>query len=111
MVQYSVLDRTFAAVADPTRRQILDRLAQGPTSISDLARPTGMSLTGLKKHVRVLEDAGLVTSVKRGRVRECRLGADGLDAAADWIELYRRRWEGRLSGLEAAVDRRQRRAR
>jgi DNA-binding transcriptional ArsR family regulator len=110
MVQYSALDRTFAAVADPTRRQILDRLAQGPRSISALARPTGMSLTGLKKHVRVLEDAGLVTTIKKGRVRECRLGPDRLDAAADWIELYRRRWEGRLNGLEATVDRRQRRA-
>jgi DNA-binding transcriptional ArsR family regulator len=110
VVQYSELDRTFAAVADPTRRLILERLAHGPQSISQLAGPTGLSLGGVKKHVRILEDVHLVITAKRGRVRECGLGPDRLDAAADWIELYRRRWEGRLDGLEAAVDRRQRRA-
>jgi DNA-binding transcriptional ArsR family regulator len=105
MVQYSVLDRTFAAVADPTRRDILERLGHGPATISQLAEPFGMSLTGLKKHVRILEEADLVSTVKNGRVRECRLGPQRLEAATEWIELYRRRWEGRLQGLEAAIER------
>ena len=106
MVQYSVLDRTFAAVADPTRREILERLSRGSATISELAEPFGMSLTGLKKHVRVLEDVQLVATEKKGRIRECRLGPQRLDAATEWIEMYRRRWEGRLQGLEAAVERR-----
>jgi DNA-binding transcriptional ArsR family regulator len=110
MVQYSLLDRTFSAVADPTRREILERLARGPASISELAEPRGMSLTGLKKHVRILEDAQLVSTVKKGRVRECRLGPQRLEAATAWIELYRRRWDGRLDGLEAALERKRHRA-
>jgi DNA-binding transcriptional ArsR family regulator len=110
VVQSSPLDTSLSAIADPTRRAILDQLASGPASISQLAEPFGMSLTGLKKHVRVLEDAQLVTTVKRGRVRECRLGPRRLDAAAEWIELFRRRWERRLDGLEAAVQRKRRRA-
>jgi DNA-binding transcriptional ArsR family regulator len=110
VVQSSVLDASLSAIADPTRRAILDQLASGPASISQLAEPFGMSLTGLKKHVRILEDAQLVTTVKRGRVRECRLGPRRLDAAAEWIELFRQRWERRLDGLEAALKRKRRRA-
>ena len=109
MVQYSVLDISLSAIADPTRRAILDRLSSGPASISQLAEPFGMSLTGMKKHVRVLEDAQLVTTAKRGRVRECHLGPRRLEAAAEWIDFFRRRWEHRLDGLEAAVERKRRR--
>jgi DNA-binding transcriptional ArsR family regulator len=105
MVQYKALDerldRTFAAVADPTRRDILDRLGRGPASISELARPSGMTLTGMKKHVRILEGARLVTTEKVGRTRQCRLGPERLEDAAQWIQLYRRRWERRFDGLES----------
>ena len=110
MVQYQspaqTLDRTFAALADPTRRDVLDRLVLGPASISELAGPAGMSLTGMKKHVRILEGAGLVTTEKVGRTRRCRLGPERLEDAAQWIRWYRRRWERRLDGLEAYLDQR-----
>jgi DNA-binding transcriptional ArsR family regulator len=106
MVQYRVLDRTFAALADPTRRDILDRLGRGPASVSELARPSGMSLTGMKKHVQILEGARLVTTEKVGRTRQCRLGPERLEDAARWIQWYRRRWERRLDGLEAYLDQR-----
>jgi DNA-binding transcriptional ArsR family regulator len=109
MVQYQALDerldRTFAALADPTRRDILDRLGRGPASISELARPSGMTLTGMKKHVRILEGARLVTTEKVGRTRQCRLGPERLEDAAQWIHLYRRRWERRLDGLESYLAR------
>jgi DNA-binding transcriptional ArsR family regulator len=101
MVQQDVLDRTFAALADSTRRGILTRLGDGPATIGELAEPTGMTLTGLKKHVQVLEDAGLVTTAKVGRSRECRLGTERLDDLMEWITLYQRLWERRLDGLEA----------
>ena len=104
MVQYQVLDRTFSALADPTRRDILDRLGRGPASISELAEPFGMTLTGLKKHVRILEEAALVTTEKVGRTRQCRLGPERLEDAVTWIEMYRRHWERRLDGLEAYLD-------
>jgi len=106
MVQYQALDRTFSALSDPTRRAILDRLGRGPASISELAEPFGMSLTGLKKHVQILEEAQLVTTEKVGRTRECRLGPEHLEDAVRWIELYRQRWERRLDGLEAYLERR-----
>ena len=105
MVQYQPLDRTFAALSDTTRRDILERLGRGPASVSELAEPFGMSLTGLKKHVRVLEDARLVTTEKVGRTRICRLGPDRLDDAVDWIGLYRRQWHRRLDGIEALLAR------
>ncbi len=105
MVKYSVLDRTFAALSDPTRREILERLARGPATISELAQPSGMSMPGLLKHVRVLEQAHLVTTEKQGRVRQCRLGPGQLDDAAQWIEAYRRRWEGRLDRLGGYLER------
>jgi DNA-binding transcriptional ArsR family regulator len=108
MVQYKELDRTFSALSDGTRRAILDRLGRGPASISELAAPFGMSLTGLKKHVRVLEEARLVTTEKVGRTRRCRLGPDHVDQMEDavrWIELHRQRWTRRLDELAAYVER------
>lgn len=101
MVQHELLDRTFAALADPTRREILTRLGQGPATIGELAAPVDMTLTGLKKHVQVLEDAGLVSTAKVGRTRECRLGTERLDEALGWITFYQRLWERRLDGLDA----------
>jgi DNA-binding transcriptional ArsR family regulator len=106
MVQYQVLDRTFSALSDPTRREILDRLGRGPASITELAEPFGMSLTGLKKHVQILEEANLVTSEKVGRTRQCRLGPEQLEEAVNWIEMYRQQWERRLDGLEAYLKER-----
>jgi DNA-binding transcriptional ArsR family regulator len=106
MVQYSPLDRTFSALSDPTRRDILDRLGRGPASISELAKPFGITLTGLKKHIQVLEDAQLVTTAKIGRTRQCRLGPEQLQDAAQWIDTYRRQWERRLDGLEAFLAKR-----
>ena len=101
MVQQQVLDRAFAALSDSTRRDILTRLGDGPATIGELAEPFGMTLTGLKKHVNVLEAAGLVTTTKVGRSRECRLGSERLDDVMHWITLYQRLWERRLDGLEA----------
>jgi DNA-binding transcriptional ArsR family regulator len=105
MVQYYAhLDQTFAALSDPTRREILHRLGRGPASISELARPFPMSLTGLKKHVHILEQARLVTTEKVGRTRQCRLGPEHLEDAVQWIEVYRRQWERRLDGLETYLE-------
>jgi DNA-binding transcriptional ArsR family regulator len=104
MVQYQILDRTFSALSDPTRRGILDRLARRPASITELAEPFGMSLTGLKKHVRILEEARLVTTEKVGRTRQCRLGPEHLEEAVNWMEVFRRQWQGRLDGLEAYFE-------
>jgi len=101
MVHQDVLDRSFAALADSTRRGILARLGDGPATVGELALPTGMTLTGLTKHVRVLEDAGLVITTKVGRSRQCRLGTERLDEAMQWITLYQGLWERRLDGLEA----------
>jgi DNA-binding transcriptional ArsR family regulator len=106
MVKSQTLDRTFAALSDPTRRDILERLAAGPASVSELARPHGISLPGMLKHVRVLERAKLVTTRKHGRTRICRLGPDRIDEATRWIEHYRRQWEVRFGRLEALVERR-----
>jgi DNA-binding transcriptional ArsR family regulator len=99
MVRYSSLDRTFSALSDPTRRDILERLARGPATVSELAHPYDITLPGLMKHVRILEEARLVLTEKKGRTRECRLGSEQLRDAAQWIEWYRRRWEGRLDRL------------
>lgn len=107
MVQYSPrLDSTFSALSDPTRRAILERLGQGSATISELAGPTGMSLTGMKKHVRILEEAELVTTEKRGRTRHCRLGPKSLDEAQGWIDAYRRSWDERFDRLEKLVEQR-----
>lgn len=101
MVHQQALDRAFAALADETRRGILTRLGQGPATISELAEPAGMTLTGIRKHVDVLVDAGLVDTEKVGRTRHCRLGTERLDDAMAWITFYQRLWERRLDGLEA----------
>ncbi len=103
MVKSQVLDRTFSAISDPTRRDILDRLARGPASISELAQPLGISLPGLMKHVRILEEADLVKTTKNGRTRECRLGPAGLEDASEWIDRYRERWDRRLDRLETYI--------
>lgn len=106
MVQCSgaVLDRTFSALADAHRRQILDQLAAGPVSISELAAPLGMSLPGVLKHVRALEEAQLVETHKRGRTRWCQLGEQPLDGAAAWIDERRRLWEGRIDRFERHIE-------
>jgi DNA-binding transcriptional ArsR family regulator len=97
MVQYQPqLDGAFAALADPTRRAILERLGNGGATISELAEPFGMSLTGMKKHVRVLEDAELVCTEKVGRARQCSRGPRRLEDAQRWIETYRQVLDGRL---------------
>ncbi len=105
MVQYqTTLDRTFSALSHPTRRAILERLGRGSATVGELAEPFGMSLTGLKKHVRILEEADLVSTEKVGRVRECRLGPGRLEDATRWIEAHRRRWERRLDRLEGYIE-------
>jgi DNA-binding transcriptional ArsR family regulator len=98
------LDRTFFALSDPTRRRILELLAARPATIGELAEPFGLTLNGVKKHVRVLEDADLVITEKVGRARECRLGPAQLQDAARWIEDYHRAWHGRLDRFGAYVE-------
>jgi DNA-binding transcriptional ArsR family regulator len=100
------LDATFFALSDPKRRGILERLGRGPATLSQLAVPSGLTLNGIKKHVGILEFAGLVETEKVGRVRECRLGpATTLGEAGEWIEAHRRTWEGRLDRFERFVER------
>ena len=103
MVQSQTLDRTFSALSDPTRRDILERLSAGPASISELARPTGISLPGVMKHVRILEQAHLVTTLKRGRTRECRLDTEPMDDVTSWIEARKQEWERRFDRLEGIL--------
>ena len=98
------LDRTFAALADTTRRAVLDQLKHADASITDLANGFGMTLTGMKKHIAVLERAALVATEKVGRVRMCRLGPHGLAQEAAWIEQYRQLWEARFADLDSVVD-------
>jgi DNA-binding transcriptional ArsR family regulator len=105
MVQYKSIDRTFAALADPTRRGVLERLGRGTATITELAEPFGISLTGMKKHVRVLEDAGLVSTEKVGRQRQCGLGPQRLDDAQQWIETYRQMLEERLDRFGEMLER------
>jgi DNA-binding transcriptional ArsR family regulator len=101
MVQHQLLDRVFGSLADPTRREILVRLGSGPLTAGELAEPIGMTLTGVQKHIRILEEAGLVTTEKVGRSRQCRLGTERLDEAMNWINFYQRLWDRRLDGLDA----------
>jgi DNA-binding transcriptional ArsR family regulator len=105
MVQYLQIDRSFAALADPTRRGVLERLARGSATITDLAEPFGISLTGMKKHVQVLEDAGLVTTEKVGRSRRCTLGPRRLEDVEDWMQGYRRMLDERLDRFGELLDR------
>jgi DNA-binding transcriptional ArsR family regulator len=105
MVQYAALDAGFAALSDRTRRGMLEYLSRKDASISDLAERFAMTLTGIKKHVRVLEDAGLVSTRKVGRVRACTLGPRTLKRETDWIAKYEAMVEARLDHLETFLNR------
>ncbi|HEY2800632.1 MAG TPA: metalloregulator ArsR/SmtB family transcription factor [Chthoniobacterales bacterium] len=106
MVKYSQksLDRTFAALADPTRRRILAHLARGSRRVTHLAKPHDMSLPAVSKHLRVLEKAGLLRRRRYGRVHEMELDARPLQQAAQWVEEYRKFWEGSLDRLAAYLE-------
>src|SRR3954467_3951380 len=105
MVQYLPLDRTLAALADPTRRDVLERLGRGSATITELAEPYGISLTGMKKHVRVLEDAGLVATEKVGRTRRCSVGPRRLDDVQEWIRGHRQMPEGGRGRVGGRIER------
>jgi len=107
MVQLSrtaQLDAAFAALADATRRGVLEQLGRADASITELAERFDMTLTGMKKHVGVLEDAGLVATEKVGRVRTCRLGPRQLDEVTAWIDRYRRVWTERFDELDQVIE-------
>ncbi|HTJ84669.1 MAG TPA: metalloregulator ArsR/SmtB family transcription factor [Polyangiaceae bacterium] len=106
MVQFlgARLDASFGALSDPTRRGVLEQLGRADASITDLAEKFHMTLTGMKKHVGVLEQAGLVTTEKVGRVRTCKLGPARLEAETAWLERYRQLWEARFDELDRVVD-------
>ena len=106
MVQYSDarLDASFAALSDGTRRGILEQIGRADASITELAQKFHMTLTGMKKHVGVLERAGLVTTEKVGRVRTCKLGLRDLEAEAAWIEKHRQLWDARFDELDNVVE-------
>ena len=113
MVQYASgrLNASFAALSDATRRGVLEQLGRGDASITDLAQAFHMTLTGMKKHVGVLEQAGLVTTEKVGRVRTCKLGPRRLEEEAAWIERYRQLWAARFDELDKVVEELKRRER
>jgi DNA-binding transcriptional ArsR family regulator len=106
MVQYyqSRFDTSFAALSDATRRGVLEQLGRSDASVTGLAEKFHMTLTGMKKHVGVLERAGLVTTEKIGRVRTCRLGRSRLEEEAAWIERYRKLWDARFDELDKVVE-------
>ena len=107
MVQYNAaarLDASFAALSDATRRGVLEHLGRAEASITDLAGRFDMTLTGMKKHVGVLERAGLVTTEKVGRVRTCRIGPHRLEEETAWIERHRQLWEARFAELDRVLD-------
>ena len=106
MVQYSQsrFDASFAALSDTTRRGVLEQLGRADASITELADKFAMTLTGMKKHVSVLEQAGLVTTQKIGRVRTCKLGLRRLEEEAAWIERYRQLWAARFDELDTVVE-------
>ncbi len=101
--QSDALDRMFSTLADPTRRAIVERLVKGPASVTDLAEPFAMSLPSVVQHLQVLEDSGLVTSRKAGRVRTCRLAPKRLAAAQAWLAEQRTLWEARFDRLDALL--------
>ncbi|HKG03359.1 MAG TPA: metalloregulator ArsR/SmtB family transcription factor [Conexibacter sp.] len=105
MVQHQPIDRTLAALADPTRRGVLERLAGGSATITELAEPVGISLTGMKKHVRVLEEVQLVSTEKIGRARQCTLGPRRLEDLEAWIASYRRMLDERLDRFGELLER------
>ncbi len=106
MVQFtsSRFDASFAALSDATRRGVLEQLGRADASITDLAEKFHMTLTGMKKHVGVLEQAGLVTTEKVGRVRTCKLGPRRLEKEAAWIARFRQLWEARFDALDQVVE-------
>ena len=106
MVQYSWtgFDASFAAMSDVTRRGVLEQLGRADASITDLAETFHMTLTGMKKHVAVLEQAGLVTTEKVGRVRTCKLGLSRLEEEAAWIERHRQLWAARFDELDKVIE-------
>ena len=106
MVQYTRtgFDASFAALSDATRRGVLEQLGRADASITDLAEKFHMTLTGMKKHVGVLEQSGLVTTEKLGRVRTCKLGPRRLEEETAWLERYRRLWDARFDELDKVVD-------
>src|ERR1700735_383517 len=106
MVQYARtgFDATFAALSDPPRRGVLQQLGRADASITDLAENFHMTLTGMKKHVGVLEQVGLVTTEKVGRVRTCKLGLRRLEEEAAWIQRYRQLWDARFDELDKGVE-------
>src|SRR5882762_5093555 len=106
MVQYTRarLDTSFAALSDATRRGVLEQLGRADASITDLADKFDMTLTGMKKHVGVLEHAGLVVTEKIGRVRTCKLGPRRLQEVTDWIEKYHQLWEARFDELDVVIE-------
>ena len=97
------LDATFAALADPTRRAIVARLARGEATVTELAQPFDMSMPAISKHLRVLERAGLITRTREAQTRPCKLSPKALDEATAWIEKHKATWEGRLDRLDAYV--------
>lgn len=103
MANYGSLDGVFAALSDPTRRAVVERLAHGPVSVSALAEPFSMKLPSFLKHVRALEDCGLIQTSKKGRTRLCTLQRTHLDQVGDWLEIQRREWEERTDRLERYV--------
>ncbi|MDX6727063.1 MAG: hypothetical protein QOK49_1868 [Baekduia sp.] len=105
MVQYQPIDRTFAALADPTRRAVLERLGRGGATITELAEPFAISLTGMKKHVQVLEDVKLVTTEKVGRARRCTLGPGRLEDVEQWTQAYRQMLDARLDRFGELLER------
>lgn len=100
----TALDQTFAALSDGTRRAIIEALALGETSLSDLAAPFSMSQTAVSKHVRVLSDAGLVSVIKRGRTRYCTLEAEPMKAATDWLNTYQKFWGDTFDALARHIE-------
>ncbi|MGO7164274.1 ArsR/SmtB family transcription factor [Rhizobium johnstonii] len=106
MVQFSTarLDASFAALSDATRRGVLEQLGSADASITELAEKFHMTLTGMKKHIGVLEQAGLVTTEKVGRVRTCRLGSRGLEEEAAWIEARHQIWSARFDALDDVIE-------
>jgi len=106
VLKYSpdTIDGTFAALADPTRRAMVERLAHGPASVSDLAAPFAITLAAIMQHLSVLESAGLVRSEKRGRVRTCELSAEALEGVEAWVAARRDAWARRLDRLGALLD-------
>lgn len=107
MVKYQDGDvsRTFAALGDPTRRAIVERLSQGPATVSELAEPFDMSLPAVSKHLGILEDAGLIARSREGRIRRCFVQPEALEGAAEWINTYKRFWEGQFDALARYLER------